>query len=69
MRGRETMSRRGKNVWYTIWDAATDEVLAFGDGPTCARMLGKSLESFYSTVSRVVSGEYNHLVVLKEKIE
>lgn len=60
------MAKRGKNVWYTIWDAATDEVLAFGDGPTCARMLGKSLGSFYSTVSRVLGGEYSHLVVLKE---
>lgn len=60
------MARRGKNVWYTIWDTTTDEVLAFGDGPTCARMLGKSLGGFYSTVSRVVSGEYKCWVVLKE---
>lgn len=58
-----------KKVWYTIWDAHTDDLLAFGDGAMCARTLGITLNSFYTTVSRCCSGEYKCWSILKEHIQ
>lgn len=63
------MSRgRDRTVWYTVWNAKTDEVLAFGDGPTCARTMGITHQAFLSIVSRVGNGQNKKYVILKEKI-
>lgn len=57
-----------KGAWYTVWNAKTDEILAFGDGPTCAKMMGIKYPSFLTIVSRVVKGKNKNLVVQKELV-
>ncbi len=44
-------------VWYTVWDAKTEELIASGTAELCARRLGyKNANSFASAVSHAVKG-------------
>lgn len=44
-------------MWYTVWDAKTDELIASGTAELCARRLGyKTANSFASAVSHAVNG-------------
>ena len=45
-------------LYYTVWLHATETVVAFGPVEQCARMLGMTTDTFYSTISRINSG-YN----------
>lgn len=44
--------RGSQRVSYTIYDRKTDQYLVEGDAKTCAAYIGKSLNSFYSSVSK-----------------
>ena len=39
-------------MWYTVWQAEPDEVVALGDARDCAAQLGISYPTFRSLVSR-----------------
>lgn len=46
-------------MWYTVWDAKTDDLLASGTSEMCARRLGyKSANSFASAVSHGLRGRH-----------
>ena len=50
MSGRDRTS--SQRLWYTVWRAETDEVVALGDARACAAQLGISYPTFRSLVSR-----------------
>mgnify|MGYP006981646673 FL=1 len=41
-------------AWYTVYEASTEEVIASGTGPQCAKALGMTMGVFYSTVSHAL---------------
>ena len=43
-------------TWYTVYEASTEEVIASGTGPQCAKALGMTMSVFYSTVSHARAG-------------
>ena len=43
-------------LYYTIYLADEDTIVAFGDSTHCAKMLGMTLPSFYSMITRVSRG-------------
>lgn len=46
-------------MWYTVWDAKTDDLLASGTSEMCARRLGyKSANSFASAVIHGLIGRH-----------
>lgn len=51
--------KRGKynSPYYTIYDNDTDNILAFGRSDECAAMLGITIGSFHSIVSRARNPE------------
>lgn len=49
MGGRDRTS--SQRLWYTVWRAETDEVVALGDARDCAAQLGISYPTFRSLVS------------------
>lgn len=60
--------KNSKAVNYTVYDAKTDELLAFGTSDMCAELLGfKSVSRFYEMVSRVEHGRVKKYNVLKEE--
>lgn len=42
--------------WYTVYDGKTEEVLAGGTGPQCAKALHLTIDSFYCAVYRTLAG-------------
>ena len=42
--------------WYTVYDGKTEEVLASGTGPQCAKALHLTIDSFYCAVYRTLAG-------------
>ena len=59
------MSRR---TYYTVYLRKTDEVVAFGDATECAKMLRRSVDSFYCTVNRNSNGRNKKYTIVKERI-
>ena len=45
-----------KNLWYTVYDPRTDQVLASGRARTCALRLGTDRRTFLRYVSRGFRG-------------
>lgn len=56
-------------IWYTVYLAATEEVVASGTGPQCAKALGMTLSSFYCAVDRTQRGRQNKYVFYKENLK
>lgn len=56
-------------TWYTVYDAETEDVLASGPGPQCAKALGLTLDSFYCAVSRSRSGRQHRYDFYIENIK
>lgn len=42
--------------WYTVYDGATEEVIASGGSRQCAQALGLTPASFYCAVYRTTAG-------------
>ena len=58
-----------RTAYYTVYLNETDEVVAFGSAEECRRRLGlKSLESFYSLISKNRKGKQNRYTVITENI-
>lgn len=54
--------KKGKHtrrfIVYSVWDNRTDELIILdGEAPACAKAMGISFKSFYSTMNRVKHGE------------
>lgn len=59
-----------RNFYYTIYLNKNDEIVASGDAEECCKQMGKkSLESFYSLVSKNRLGKRNKYTIVTEKIK
>ncbi len=57
-------------MYYTVYDARTDDVLAFGNAVQCAAMLGcASYQTFHSIVSKVQHGKHKKYSVVVEDLD
>lgn len=57
-------------MYYTVYDARTDDVLAFGNAAQCAVMLGyASSQTFHSIVSKVQHGKHKKYSVVVEDLD
>ena len=52
-------TRRGRSpfAYYTVYREANDTIAAFGTAAECAKTLGMTRNTFYSTVTRCVAGK------------
>lgn len=55
--------------WYTVYDAATEEILASGTSSQCAKALGLTIGSFYCAVYRSQADIQHKYEVLVEEIK
>lgn len=56
-------------TWYTVYLADTDEIVASGTGPQCAKALKMTISSFYCAVDRTQRGLQHKYVFYKEQIK
>ncbi len=54
--------------YFTVYDAQTDRVLAFGSGRDCAQMLGVRLDTFRKMLWRSQLGKYHKYEFVKERV-
>ena len=54
-------------TWYTVYEASTEEVIASGTGPQCAKAL--TMGVFYSTVSHARAGISSKYTFYVEKLK
>ena len=54
---------------YTVYLRATDEIIASGTGPQCAKALGMTMGVFYSTVSHARACINNKYTFYVEKLK
>ena len=52
-----------------MYDALTDEIIASGPAPQCARVLGMTPKVFYSTVSHALAGINRKYAFCKESVK
>ena len=55
-------------TWYTVYLRATDEIIASGTGPQCARAMGLTCSSFYCAVNRTAAGKQHKYFFYKERL-
>ena len=58
-----------KYVYYTVYLAQNERVIAFGLAEDCAKMLGMNKATFFSTVSHAKKGDNGKYEVEKEIID
>lgn len=57
-------------MYYTVYDARTDNVLAFGNAVQCAAMLGcANSQTFHAIVSKVQHGKHKKYSVVVEDLD
>jgi len=56
-------------MYYTVYDARTDEVLAFGNIVQCADRLGTSAQTMRSIISKVRRGKLKRYSVVVEDLD
>lgn len=57
-------------MYYTVYNARTDDVLAFGNAAQCAVMLGyANSQTFHSIVSKVQHGKQKKYSVVVEDLD
>lgn len=56
-------------MYYTVYDARTDEVLAFGNIAQCASRLGTSSQTMRSIISKVRHGKLKRYAVVVEDLD
>ena len=59
----------GKAQYYVIYRRGTDEAVVWGDARTCAGALGMTMNTFYSTLSRIRSGVNRKWEVYQEDLK
>lgn len=60
---------KGNALYYTIYHAADDSIVAFGSAGDCARMLNMTLPSFYSMISCINHGKSKRYEYYSEPLE
>lgn len=58
-----------KYVYYTVYLAKNDRVIAFGLAGDCAKMLGMNKATFFSTLSNAKKGDNEKYEFQKEIID
>lgn len=61
--------RPGKKVEYTIYRKGTDELVAMGPPAVCAKILGVTVPSLHSIVSRAIRGKHGRYEIFKDEGE
>lgn len=57
-------------MYYTVYDARTDDVLAFGNAAQCAAMMGcANTRIFHSIVSKTWHGKIKKYAVVAEDLD
>ena len=56
-------------LYYTVYRRGTDEIVAYGTAQECARIMGASLNTFYSIVSKNRKGIRSTYDILTERLE
>lgn len=56
-------------IWYTIYAADDDKLLAYGDVKTCGRMLGKTTQKVHELISDTKSGRIKSYTVVREDLD
>ena len=56
-------------MWWTVYDAGTDNVLACGRTSECAKAMGKNEGNFVSMISKVRNGKVRCYVIVREDLE
>ncbi len=56
-----------KTTYYTVYLAATDELVATGSAEECARELKLTLDSFKCAVSRYRNGKRKKYVIVEDE--
>ena len=51
-------------VYYTVYLAKTDEVVAYGTSAECAKQMGKTINGFHSLVSKNRSGKHHKYIIV-----
>lgn len=62
------MSSYMGEIWYTVYDARTDELLVCGSSDDCARYFGVSRNGFHTLVSHVKTGRNRGYCVVLEDL-
>lgn len=57
----------GLTVFYIVYLAADDSIVATGNAEECARQMGRSVNSFHCLVSRVRSGKNKKFEISSSK--
>ena len=60
---------KGKIVYYTVYLAKNDKIVAFGTPAECAEMLGMTKNTFLSTMSHTKRGRLTKYEVYKELVD
>jgi hypothetical protein len=55
-------------LYYTVYLAEDESVVAVGTASECARMMGRTTNTFYSTVHNTLSGSVNKYEFHREEI-
>ena len=58
-----------KNVWFTIYKADDDTVLAFGDKQTCAKMMETTLAGLNWVIHKVKVGKLRCYTIVIEDLD
>ena len=61
--------KSGKVVYYTVYLAANDRIVAFGTPAECAKQLGMSKHTFYSTISHTKHGRIKKYEFCREYVD
>lgn len=59
---------RKMTLWYTIYDADTDDLIACGSARDCANIMGTSVSNIHSLISRVKSGYNRKYTIVREDL-
>ena len=60
---------KGKIVYYTVYLAENDEIVAYGTPDECAKMLGMSKNTFFSIVCHTKGGRLNKYEFCRELVD
>lgn len=56
-------------LYYTLYLASTDEIVAFGTARNCARMLGMTVARFHQLISRIRTGRNKKFEFYAEPVD
>lgn len=63
------MGKRQRRIWYTFYEAATDDFICCGTADECAKRLGMSLHAVQTAHISIRRGKCTSLAVVKEDLQ